>query len=264
MMSQLVENLEPIKSTALISPEKKLTTFDEHFRLFNDKISIKEKIRYLCLLEENNYFIEIPISSLNHVDVNIKPIKEVPKNFRAANKWKCQMNKKLNFVWKNIDEPYCQDFKKEIENFTSVSKAYNAATKINKENNPEYKSSKSTSIGHSERKKSSLVQSKIAGSSSNTTINQINHDRTELLALLKIEAQLELKESLNDIQQLCVMKKEDLIKKITEGSQQKSFEWAKSVISENFRDRSKSSNLLLCNIMSVFYNIIDKLELVIE
>ena len=56
MMSQQVKNIEPIESTVLISPEKKLTTYGEHFRSFNDKLSIKEKIRYLCLQEENNYF----------------------------------------------------------------------------------------------------------------------------------------------------------------------------------------------------------------
>ena len=231
-MDQIEENSEsqskgpPIES----SSKKKLTTYDDHFKTFSDKVPIKDKIKYLCLQEQNNYFIDTPISSMAHIDVNIRPVKEVPINFRSLNKWKCQMNKKLNFVWSNIDEPYCQEFKQQVDKFTSVSKAYSVATKINKEQNPEYKSNQSTSIGFSERKKSSAIcPVSVASSSGLSTASSSNHSNQDLIAIFKMESILELEESFDIIQQLCVMKKEDLSKKINDGKQKESFIWAKDL-----------------------------------
>ena len=63
------------------------------------------------------------------------------------------MNKKLYFVWQNIDQPYCADFKRMLKenSFTNVAMAYNLATVINKENNIVYNAKKSTTL--TDRKK---------------------------------------------------------------------------------------------------------------
>ena len=68
------------------------------------------------------------------------------------------MNKKLNFVWKNIDKPFCQDFKAKLDGqFKSVRQAYDAAGLINQSYNPDYKSSKATSTGYKQRIKTSTA-----------------------------------------------------------------------------------------------------------
>ena len=55
------------------------------------------------------------------------------------------------------DEYYNQEFKQQVDKFTSVSKAYSLATKINKAQNLDYKSTQSTLI---ETKVASLYEIK--------------------------------------------------------------------------------------------------------
>ena len=89
-----------------------------------------------------------------HNDLNIRSVKEVPIYFNSLKKWKFQIN---NLVCSKIDEHYNQEFTQQVDKFTSVSKAYSRATKINKAQNLDYKSTLSTLI---ETKVASLYEIK--------------------------------------------------------------------------------------------------------
>lgn len=219
------DNESPQSATTakLATTAKPITTFKDHFNTFNDKMCIKDKIKNLCLLEQNNYFIDKPLDSLDHVDVIIRPIKRVPQNFRSLNKWSCQMNQKLNFVWQNINADFCEDFKKQLENFTSVDKAYGEATKKNSAHNPNYKSNKSTSICRKDRKKATTLShgpsasaTSISSDSSNSNKEQYQADFDENLNRYKDEGRLEKAQKVVELESLCNMTKLNLNKKKSE------------------------------------------------
>jgi hypothetical protein len=250
------------ENTEMSTKNKQTPTFNSHFSSFNDKMPIKEKLKNLCLLEQNNYFIGEPLNSLDHVDANIRPIKAVPSNFRSLNKWKCLMNQKLNFVWKNMDAPFCEQFKTQLEEFKSIDKAYGEATKINRDHNPEYKSNKSTSIGLKERKKIEQTQSTATASSSTSLISCSSSTAIDQKALyeniltsFKDEARLEILEHFSELEAITKMSKQELTKKYNEKDSSDSQEFVNCVLSENLKKPTKET-LILWNFLSVFHSIV--------
>ena len=251
------------------SKPKSQTTFHNHFNSFNDKMPLKEKLHNLCLLEQNNYFIDQPLTSLDHVNDNIKPIKQVPSNFRALNKWRCLMNQKLNFVWKNMDKDFCQEFKNQLDKFTSVDNAYGLATKLNREHNPQYKSNQSTSLGSKIRKKTThdsqdaIPPASTASITSNTSSIDKEQNKLDFQVILnryKDEARLGVAENLNELNQVCKMTKLNLYSKISENYGSDSDEWVKAILGDkanHLTATSKCENLLLYNILTIFHDIID-------
>ena len=258
-----------------VSPRKILesrTTYDDHFRPFNHKISIKDKIKFLCLQESNNYFIGQPISSLEQIESNIKPIKMVPEDFRKTNKWKCQMNKKLNFVWKNIDESFCKDFKEQLGSFKSVAAAYKSAIKINCQNNPEYNSKKSTSKGFRERATSSISNSTPSTLSSTNEVTGdskkcVEEKESELknekehLERFKHDARMEVVENLHKIEHLCKTSKKDLLKKLTSQIEDfdDSFDWAGEAMGNKDPNSLNLEKLLTWHILAHYHKIIEQI-----
>ena len=64
---------------------------------------------------------------------------------------------KIKFYLEKIDKDFCLDFKNQLEKFTSIDNAYGAATKLNRDHNPEYKSNKSTSLELKIRKRTPVI-----------------------------------------------------------------------------------------------------------
>ena len=210
---------------------RSFTSFYDHFKSFNDKMPLKENLHNLCLLEQNNYFIDQPLNTLDHVDVNIRPIKQVSSSFRSSNKWPCLMNQKLNLFWKKIDQKV---FKNQLEKFTSIENAFGAATKLNRDHNPEYKSNKSTSLDLKIRKRTP-ISTEQAGTSASNTSNQPNSSSTEkeqtkldfqkILNRYKDQARLEIAEHIDELQQVCKMTKLNLFNNISQKNGSNSLEW---------------------------------------
>ena len=88
----------------------------------------------------------------------------------------------------NLDKPYCQEFKAQLDQYKNVRQAYDTAVRINQAQNTEYGSYKSTSIGHKNRVKASKSSS--SQEVSTASIASASTTSEELLMKFKDETQL--------------------------------------------------------------------------
>ena len=171
------------------------------------------------------------------------------------------MNKKLNFVWQNIDQPFCKEFKAQIDTFSSVRQAYIAATLINQRQNADYNSSKSTSIGHKSRTKANPTSLASQATSLSSLTSQAASGQ-DLLNKFKEETRTEIKSSLDKITSLCKMKKEQLLRTINDETGEESYSWARELLGDKIKDITKASldTLLICNLLASFHGLIDNVS----
>jgi hypothetical protein len=183
------------------------------------------------------------------------------------------MNRKLNFVWKNINEPFCSEFKENLDGFTSVSQAYTLATKINQTNNPDYNNKQSTSLGHNQRKKTSSAACTSSSAStssseetatvvSTTSTSSFEDDKKKLqdhLSRFKHEAQIEIIDKIDKLFTYCKSNKAALIKKIIDESGDESYEWAREILGNKSVASLQMDKLIAWNILALFHEIVDEI-----
>jgi hypothetical protein len=96
----------------------------------------------------NNYFLNIDPNELQDIEEIIRPLRKVTKELlkKKINKNTKALTKKLSWTLKNIEQPFCAEFKQIFEEnrFRTVNDAAQFAAKLYAANCEDYMKSKST------------------------------------------------------------------------------------------------------------------------
>jgi hypothetical protein len=124
-----------------------------------------EKVRLTVQLHNKNYFIGLPQSEFESIEVAIRPNQVIPSNYASIYRDSFNKNKKLAWVIQNIDEPYCHEFKGIYQTFKKLADVLALAAKIYSENCEAYKKDKVR------RGEKALKRPRSASPSSSTTVS---------------------------------------------------------------------------------------------
>ena len=122
-----------LNSTQIPQQTSHLNSFSFYFNELPGHLSIRDKIKLKCDLYDNNFFIGKKLEDIeSHISPFINPRRVVPLEINCLKSFKQlkSENKIFAFCLENINAPFCQVFKENLGNFSSVRSALDCARQI--------------------------------------------------------------------------------------------------------------------------------------